>query len=252
MLSVPNVVVLVLSSISLVLCMILDYQSRNIEGVRKRRRKLRTIPSSEEQRWFSYGNHLRKACCISRFTIKRFVSNNLCQWSRFKETISNSSMDKIRNNEVDSLPKLLPSSTHSLERDTAASTLTAVAAAGDSKSAMRIEPQQIEQSPATLIDPINSTSIFHKIICPFMPGCEPFGPEAEELASLFRDLNRVDIVRFLVARKGNVRLAEEMIRNERIWHASKYPVSKRALKGALETNYVVPYGRLVLFACGVD
>ena len=39
---------------------------------------------------------------------------------------------------------------------------------------------------------------------PYLPGCEPDGPAAKEMEKLFPDASIPDIIRFLVARKGDV------------------------------------------------
>lgn len=87
------------------------------------------------------------------------------------------------------------------------------------------------------------SSICKKIIFPYMPGCEPDGPNAVELNTKFTALTRPDVVRFLVARKGNVKLAEEMIVKYLAWRESKFPLKKAELFNAFATRCFFPYGR---------
>lgn len=58
-----------------------------------------------------------------------------------------------------------------------------------------------------------------------IPGCETDGPNIAELCSMFPDVSKQDLMRFLVARKGSVSLAAEMFSNARAWLASHVPAS---------------------------
>jgi hypothetical protein len=53
----------------------------------------------------------------------------------------------------------------------------------------------------------------------------------------------VDVVRFLVARKGEAQLAQEMIDRERLWHATNFPPKRAFVSAALLTRCFFPYGR---------
>jgi hypothetical protein len=53
----------------------------------------------------------------------------------------------------------------------------------------------------------------------------------------------VDIVRFLVARKGSVQLADEMIVKEREWHRQYFPVRRDDVRAAIESRCFFPFGR---------
>ena len=57
------------------------------------------------------------------------------------------------------------------------------------------------------------------------PGCESDGPNIAELCSMFPDVSKQDLMRFLVARKGSVSLAAEMFSNARAWLADHVPAS---------------------------
>ena len=53
----------------------------------------------------------------------------------------------------------------------------------------------------------------------------------------------MDAVRFLVARKGVVQNAAEMIEKERTWHDQHFPVAREEVKTAIETRCFFPFGR---------
>ena len=53
----------------------------------------------------------------------------------------------------------------------------------------------------------------------------------------------MDAVRFLVARKGVVQNAVEMIDKERAWHDQHFPVQREEVKAAIETRCFFPFGR---------
>lgn len=75
-----------------------------------------------------------------------------------------------------------------------------------------------------------------------LPGCKPDEPAAEKLAVDFPSLSRVDIVRFLVARKGDYVLAKEMIQKEREWHNATFPVKKEDVGAAFLNGCFFPFG----------
>lgn len=83
--------------------------------------------------------------------------------------------------------------------------------------------------------------IVKKIIFPLPPGCEPFGPNANYIAEKIPQLSRPDIVRFLVARKGNVQMATEMAEKCLEWRASVFPLKKDDLRAAINTGCFFPY-----------
>ncbi len=76
-----------------------------------------------------------------------------------------------------------------------------------------------------------------------MPGCEPNCAGAIELHEKFPQLSRTDIVRFLVARKGVVKLADEMIEKCLAWRSSYFPLKKKDVEVAFKTECFVPFGQ---------
>lgn len=87
------------------------------------------------------------------------------------------------------------------------------------------------------------TAICQKIMFPFTPGCEPDSLNAIELHKAFPQLSRPDIVRFLVARKGNMKAAEEMIVKWQAWRDAKFPLKRSEVRNAFLTKCFFPYGR---------
>lgn len=64
-----------------------------------------------------------------------------------------------------------------------------------------------------------------KVLSP-PPGCEPDGPASKELLKLHPDLSPADIIRYLVARKGNVTQASGMIEKYEAWRSKYFPLKK--------------------------
>lgn len=82
-----------------------------------------------------------------------------------------------------------------------------------------------------------------KVIFPYPTGCDPTGAEAKYLLQKFPVLTRPDVVRYLVARKGNVQAAEEMIEKCLGWRNSVFPLKKKDTLAAFQTQCFFPYGR---------
>jgi hypothetical protein len=90
---------------------------------------------------------------------------------------------------------------------------------------------------------LSEYDICKKICFPFMPGCDPNGPEVAALLKRFPDqLSRPDCVRFLVARKGNVQAAEEMAEKCLNWRNKSFPLQKSYVEAAFNTKCFFPYG----------
>lgn len=71
---------------------------------------------------------------------------------------------------------------------------------------------------------------------PFLPGCESDGPAAREMTVLFPATPLADIVRFLVARKGDVKAAAEMMTKALEWHRAHFPLPP-ALRTQVESAF---------------
>ena len=79
-------------------------------------------------------------------------------------------------------------------------------------------------------------------LLPKLPNCDPDGDTAEEMSRLFPGENIVDIVRFLVARKGNLDQAAKMMRSAVDWHSSNFPSKKMEILSALQTGCFFTHG----------
>jgi hypothetical protein len=98
-------------------------------------------------------------------------------------------------------------------------------------------------SPPRPSEHASVNEICAKITFPFAPGCEPDCPAALTLAGKYPELTRPDIVRYLVARKGNVKAADEMIEKCLSWRRTVFPLKKSDVAAAFKTKCFFPYGR---------
>ena len=67
---------------------------------------------------------------------------------------------------------------------------------------------------------------FQLTLVPYLPGCEADSPAALEMRKLFPEDNMVDILRFLIARKGDVSLAADMFRKSKAWRLKHLPLRR--------------------------
>jgi hypothetical protein len=84
--------------------------------------------------------------------------------------------------------------------------------------------------------------ICKKIQYPFGTGCEPDGINAKALLEKYPELSLPDIVRFLVARKGVLKAAEEMIDKCLGWRKLNFPLKRNNVLKAFQTMCFFPYG----------
>jgi len=81
---------------------------------------------------------------------------------------------------------------------------------------------------------------------PVLPGCNADGPAAKELAALFPDTPMSDLVRFLVARKADVKAAAEMLVKAKAWHKENFPLAgerRRLVEAAFSSNCFFVHGQ---------
>lgn len=78
---------------------------------------------------------------------------------------------------------------------------------------------------------------------PFLPGCEPDGPAAQEMMKKFPEASTSDIVRYLVARKGAVPAASEMMEKSIKWRSMFFPLKREIMRPAFETGCMFSYGQ---------
>jgi hypothetical protein len=81
-------------------------------------------------------------------------------------------------------------------------------------------------------------------VLPNIPGCEPHSTAAQQMQSKFPDADIVDIVRFLIARKGDVALATEMMTKALAWHSSNFPLKRSPeILAAINTRCFFQFGQ---------
>ena len=80
-------------------------------------------------------------------------------------------------------------------------------------------------------------------LLPKLPNCEPDGQIAQHMRKLFPDESIVDIIRFLVARKGNLEQATTMMRSAVDWHSSYFPSKRHEIVPALKTGCFFSHGK---------
>lgn len=115
----------------------------------------------------------------------------------------------------------------------------------NSKEQEKTNKQEEETKPVETFSVEEYNRRYSRAVLPIttMPGCEADGPSAKELAQKFPQLTRSDIVRFLIARKGNKSLAEEMIRKFLDWKSQNFPIKRKRIAAAVETRCFFPFGR---------
>ena len=72
----------------------------------------------------------------------------------------------------------------------------------------------------------NQRTSFQLTLLPYLPGCEADSPAAVEMSKLFPDDNIIDILRFLIARKGDVSLASALFRKHKEWYSRHLPLRR--------------------------
>ena len=90
--------------------------------------------------------------------------------------------------------------------------------------------------------PISKVIVKKKKELPFLPGCEPDGEAALEMIAKYPDIDTDDIVRYLVARKGSVQDASDMLDKVNEWRAKHFPLKKADMKPAIETGCMFAHG----------
>jgi hypothetical protein len=76
-----------------------------------------------------------------------------------------------------------------------------------------------------------------------LPGCEHNGPAAKKIKQLFPDQKLADIIRFLIARKGDATAAADMLRNTISWRKAHMPVPRASIQNALATKCFFVHGK---------
>jgi hypothetical protein len=99
--------------------------------------------------------------------------------------------------------------------------------------------EQVAASPQSVaITPTGSRNV----VLPYLPGCEPDGAAAKEMIAKYPDASIEDIVRYLVARKGNVPAASEMLEKCRVWRGKNFPLKRDIISVVYGTNCMFYHG----------
>ena len=69
-----------------------------------------------------------------------------------------------------------------------------------------------------------------------LPGCEFDGPALNEMMTNFSGESRIDVHRFLIARKGDVKAATDMMKNSINWRRENLPATLETIGDALSLN----------------
>ena len=81
-----------------------------------------------------------------------------------------------------------------------------------------------------------------KLVLPYLPGCEADGPAAREMIAKFPDTSVNDIVRYLVARKGNVQAASEMLEKCNEWREKNFPLRRSEMEPIYSSKVMFYHG----------
>jgi len=89
---------------------------------------------------------------------------------------------------------------------------------------------------------LSDEDIAHKIMNPLPTGCELSNAIITTLTDKYPILTRLDIVRFLVARKGRAESAIEMIDQYLVWRRQYFPLTISSVSKALQSPCFFIYG----------
>lgn len=211
--TVANDLIFFCLALGLSFCLYTEYSEHIKEEKPKRSRKLlqkkhRAIQPSP----IFMGSPMRKMCYFDLISLNHYMPNNAL--------ISSADYELTENNiNLEAKPEVR-----------------------ERTKSMAVIPEQIQLSQKQQ-EQKEMFDLCAKITFPFMPGCEPDGPTALTLAQKYPELSRADIVRFLVARKGNLKAADEMIEKCQSWRRSSFPLKKNEVSAAFGTKCFFPYGQ---------
>jgi len=172
--------------------------------------------------------------------LNRYMPENVVRAKRYMQNTAMSS------NASSSLSSLHSSSSSSLlierstslnddveEEDSRASIRAAGGGASPQKRAASMNKVEIGRRVSLMVAKL-----------PFLEGCEPESVAAKQMKERFPDAPITDIVRFLVARKGDVSLASEMYEKASAWHLANLPLKRNAeVVAAINTRCFFPFGK---------
>jgi hypothetical protein len=100
---------------------------------------------------------------------------------------------------------------------------------------------EIKPRSSSLTKPSTTSIAVSSVIKNSLPGCEPDGKAAIEMMKIFPDIPINDIVRFLIARKGVVQDAAEMLKKSMAWREANLPLKASIATPAISTNCFLPH-----------
>lgn len=103
--------------------------------------------------------------------------------------------------------------------------------------------RMIPAIPRSSLIAVGSVEEKRLALLPKLPNCDPDGQTALQMRKLFPDQSIVDIIRFLIARKGNLEQATKMMRAAVDWHSSHFPSKKHEIIPALQTGCFFAHGK---------
>ena len=179
----------------------------------------------------------RKMVHMEIQSFAKFVPPNVC----VGVTVENDTTENIRKRSANS-PHGVATMTHrkSIHGHSSADTPGSQALTNRSSLSSPSKGAAVASTDAMVL---NDYDVCKKVIFPFPQGCDPDGAEAKTLLQKFPQLSRPDVVRYLVARKGNLQAAEEMIEKCLAWRHKMFPLNKRDCTAAFQTKCFFPYGR---------
>jgi hypothetical protein len=99
---------------------------------------------------------------------------------------------------------------------------------------------------------VNERDLKRLSFLPKFPNCEYDGEAANEMKNIFPGKSIVDIVRFLVARKGNVEQASTMMKAALEWHSNNFPSKNEEIIPALKSKCFFSHGTYVYVYLYID
>ena len=213
MLSIPNDYVLYVSLVSLFLCILYEISfERKIPKCKVKHRK--------QHRVLEAPHHLHCANRITAhldiFSLNRCIPINV---------VKPCEIDECTDNSIDNI-------------------LEEVSTAQDVISQLD-EPQETpEKADVYRARSVTVDAAIYEKIMPNLPdNCQPDCPGAIQVKTALPQLSKTDVVRYLVARKGNPEHAIEMAKKSLEWRASTFPLKKKDVASALNTKCFFPFGR---------
>ena len=219
---IDNDSVLTLTLIVIVLLLLYDISSNDDGNNNKRKKKMRrekgeirrrlkfttTIPTLDKRvNVNNYENSLIMSLYIPS-------SSSIC--IKKKNINQNEDASNYENNNTNNLDSLYDNNNNNNNKDSHFSSKF------NRNASSSLQVNDINEND--LITDIESRITYQLTLIPFLPNCDVDSIGAKEMRKLFPDDNIIDILRFLIARKGDVNLAADMMRKSKAWHQKNLPI----------------------------